>query len=84
MTPRSADEAAKERKELEKTLTSAKVARDQALKELEERKETIESDYWRTVHAALDGAYHGAQKDATEVLGVTRDHILKRTKKYAR
>ncbi|AJF70450.1 hypothetical protein [Streptomyces vietnamensis] len=82
MTPRS-EEADQAREDLRKTLATAKEARDKALENLEKQKEAVESEYWRTVHAALDGAYHGAQKDATEVLGVTRDHILKRTKKYA-
>ncbi|MFI8769526.1 hypothetical protein ACIGN6_32105 [Streptomyces sp. NPDC053792] len=81
MPPESnaADEA---RKELTQRLTEAKTRREEALKELDRLREETEKEYWTTVKASLEGAYHGAQKDATEILGVTRDHILKKTKQY--
>ncbi|MFD3728811.1 hypothetical protein [Streptomyces sp. NPDC058671] len=83
MTPQSntADDA---RKELKQRLAEAKAQRDKTLEEIDRLREAAEKKFWTSVHATLDGAYHGAQKDATEVLGYTRDHILKKTKQYGK
>jgi DNA-binding NtrC family response regulator len=54
-----------------------------AKKERDEAHERVEADFWRAVQAEL-GSYHGAQTDAAEALGYTRDHILKSVKKYVK
>ncbi|GGV19837.1 hypothetical protein GCM10010275_71880 [Streptomyces litmocidini] len=83
MTPQgnAADGA---RKELEQQLAETKDRREKALEEADRLREKAEKEFWSTVQATLAGAYHGAQKDATEVLGYTRDHILKKTKQYGK
>lgn len=82
MTPRS-DDIAKAREDLKKTLAAAKAKRDKIFEETDKVREAAEAEMWKTVRAELDGAYHGARTDAVEVLGVTRDYILKQTKKYS-
>ncbi|MER7108819.1 hypothetical protein [Streptomyces sp. NPDC000229] len=82
MTPRP-DDIQQAREELKKALADAKAKRDKIFEETERVREAAEADYWRTVAATLDGAYHGARTDAVAVLGVTRDYILKKTKKYS-
>lgn len=81
MAPRSED-IAHAREELKKALAAAKAKRDTVFEETERTRKAAEAEYWRTVAAQLDGAYHGARTDAVEVLGKTRDYILKQTKKY--
>ncbi|MFE5714518.1 hypothetical protein ACFQ7J_27360 [Streptomyces sp. NPDC056501] len=83
MTPQS-NTAGDARVELKQRLAEAKAQRDGTLKELDRLREAADKKFWTTVQASLDGAYHGAQKDATEVLGYTRDHILKKTKQYGK
>ncbi|MFD9047795.1 hypothetical protein [Streptomyces zaomyceticus] len=83
MTPQS-DEADDARRELKQRLTEAKEQRDRELEEIDRLREAVEKQFWTTVQASLNGAYHGAQRDATEVLGYTRDHILKKTKQYGK
>lgn len=81
MTPRS-DDIAKAREELKKTLAAAKAKRDKVFEDTEKLREAADAEMWKTVGAQLDGAYHGARTDAVNVLGWTRDHILKQTKKH--
>ncbi|MET9427936.1 MULTISPECIES: hypothetical protein [unclassified Streptomyces] len=82
MTPRS-DDIAQAREDLKKALAAAKAKRDKIFEETEKVREAAEAEMWRTVKTELDDAYHGARTDAVEVLGYTRDYILKRTKKYS-
>ncbi|MEV6133127.1 hypothetical protein AB0M05_41115 [Streptomyces violaceusniger] len=85
MTPRSEDTAASKdqaRKELEKGLDAAKAKRDKVFEDTDKLRANAEADFWRTVDALLNGAYHGAKTDAVAFLGVTRDHILKQTKRH--
>ncbi|MEU5108201.1 hypothetical protein AB0H07_39090 [Streptomyces sp. NPDC021354] len=84
MTPRSENtaEAIKARQDLEKALEAAKAKRDKVFEDTDKRRAQAEADYWRTVDALLTDAYHGAKTDAVRLLGVTRDHILKQTKKH--
>ncbi|OEJ21574.1 hypothetical protein AS594_39265 [Streptomyces agglomeratus] len=82
MTPRSGD-IAKAREDLKNTLAAAKAKRDKVFEDTEKLREAADAELWKTVGAQLDGAYHGARTDAVEVLGVTRDYILKQTKKYS-
>lgn len=72
------------REELKQRLAEAKAKRDKTHEEVDRLREAAEKKFWTTVQASLDGAYHGAQRDATEVLGYTRDHILKKTKHYGK
>ncbi|MFE2693649.1 hypothetical protein [Streptomyces mirabilis] len=70
MTPRPEDAV----KSLQEAVRAAKKERDDAI-------EAAERKYWRTI-AELKGRYRGAQTDIAEVLGITRDYILKQVKKY--
>ncbi|MFG2646058.1 hypothetical protein ACGFYP_34445 [Streptomyces sp. NPDC048370] len=82
MTPRS-DDIDQEREDLKKTLAAAKAKRDKIFEDTDKLREAAEAEFWKTVGTKLDGAYHGARTDAVEVLGVTRDYILKRTKQHS-
>lgn len=82
MTPR-AEDIAKSRQQLKEALAKAKAKRDKVFADTDKLREAAEAELWKTVHTELDGAYHGARTDAVEVLGVTRDYILKQTKKYS-
>lgn len=82
MPPRS-DDIDKAREDLKKALAKAKAKRDRIFEETDKAREAAEAEYWKTVSDQLDGAYHGARTDAVNVLGVTRDYILKQTKKYS-
>ncbi|MFB7360340.1 hypothetical protein [Streptomyces gardneri] len=83
MTPQS-NAAGDPRAELKQRLAEAKAQRDKALEDIDRLREATEKKFWTTVQANLTGSYHGAQRDATEVLGYTRDHILKKTKQYGK
>lgn len=83
MTPRSDDTRTDARQELKEALAKAKAKRDKVFEDTDKLREAAEAKFWKTVGAELDGAYHGARTDAVEVLGVTRDYILKQTKKYS-
>ncbi|MEJ8632077.1 hypothetical protein [Streptomyces sp. MS2.AVA.5] len=82
MSPRPPD-IAEAREQLRQTLADAKAERDRIFAEADRLREAAEAKYWKTVGTELDGAYHGARTDAVDVLGVTRDYILKQTKKYS-
>ena len=82
MTPRSGD-IDQAREDLKRRLAAAKAKRDKIFEESDKLREAAEAEYWKTVGTELNGAYHGARTDAVNVLGVTRDHILKQTKKYS-
>ncbi|WP_316779621.1 hypothetical protein [Streptomyces sasae] len=74
MTPRhSRPEDAKQ--ELEAAVTAAKQERDDAVTEADRK-------FWTRIHE-LKSLYRGAQTDIAELLGVTRDAVLKATKKHA-
>jgi hypothetical protein len=47
-------------------------------------RERIEREFWQGVATELQDGYYGAQADAAQALGYTRDHILKQMKKYAK
>ncbi|MFE5513024.1 hypothetical protein ACFQ9J_21030 [Streptomyces sp. NPDC056529] len=76
------DNAADAREELKRRLTEAKARREEALKKIDKLREDTEKEFWANVKANLDGAYHGARKDAAEVLDCERDHIYKQIKRY--
>ncbi|WP_351233858.1 hypothetical protein [Streptomyces sp. NPDC002133] len=81
MPPRS-DDIAKAREDLERTLAEAKAKRDKIFAETDKLREDADAEMWKTVADELAGAYHGARTDAVKILGVTRDYVLKQTKKY--
>ncbi|MBD2829925.1 hypothetical protein ID875_21415 [Streptomyces globisporus] len=62
-------------------IAEAKEIRDQAHEDAEKAKATADEVMWRAVAAELD-ADHALQLDAAAATGFSRDHILRRTKKY--
>ncbi|MFJ2007948.1 hypothetical protein [Streptomyces chartreusis] len=59
---------------LEEAVKEAKDQRDKAIAQ-------AERTYWTRIEE-LKGSYRGAQTDIAEILGVTRDAILKAIKKH--
>ncbi|MFB8443602.1 hypothetical protein ACFC7A_31610 [Streptomyces niveus] len=85
MTPRSdktSTDRATAREELAKKLTTAKNKREKIIADLDARRAAADAEYWKSVGSIISTSYRGAQTDATQILGFTRDHILKQTKKH--
>ncbi|MFJ4343251.1 hypothetical protein [Streptomyces sp. NPDC088915] len=78
MTPRPDQEtrtAAKAR------ITALKALRDQAHVEADKSKASADEEMWRAIAAELD-AGRALQLDVVAATDFSRDHVLRRTKKY--
>ncbi|MFE7056037.1 hypothetical protein ACFVAO_12565 [Streptomyces californicus] len=62
-------------------ITDVKKTRDQAHEDAEQAKATADEAMWRAIAAELD-AGQALQLDVVAATGFSRDHVLRRTKKY--
>ncbi|MEU2086782.1 hypothetical protein ABZ569_33550 [Streptomyces albus] len=76
--PRPDEEA---RREAKQRITQLKTVRDQAHDEAEKAKQNADEEMWRAIAAELD-AGNALQLDVVDATGFSRDHVLRRTKKY--
>jgi hypothetical protein len=62
-------------------VTGLKQTRDQAHEDAEKAKLAADEDMWQRIAAELDAGTL-LQADVCEATGFSRDHVLRRTKKY--
>nr|WP_011265214.1 hypothetical protein [Streptomyces sp. F11]AAX51319.1 unknown [Streptomyces sp. F11] len=64
-----------------KRFQDLKQARDKAHEAAEQTKQAADEVMWQSIAAELD-AGNALQADVVEATGFSRDHVLRRTKKY--
>ena len=69
------------RSEAKQRVSELKQKRDQAHETADEAKRRADKMMWEAIAQELD-AKQLLQRDVAEVTGFTRDHVLRRTKKY--
>ncbi|MBP5942592.1 hypothetical protein [Streptomyces acidiscabies] len=78
MSPRPTQET---RNEAKQRVTALKKIRDQAHEDAEKAKAAADEQMWKDIAAEQDAGTL-LQADVCEATGFSRDHVLRRTKKY--